>query len=179
MKIALATDGAVISPHFGHCSEFTVVTVENGKAVGTERVANPEHQPGFLPEYLSKMGGSCIIAGGMGPSAQELFAAKGIIERHDFGHGRGRYEEASRVHHDHLVDVDSGRRVVVCVRFDCRAGEPRPLRIEPRLLFGFGQVHPFRPFGRRDDCGRTEGAILNLHHISPALTRANGLGLLR
>jgi Fur family transcriptional regulator, ferric uptake regulator len=32
-----------------------------------------------------------------------LFAAKGIIERHDFGHGRGRYEEASRGHHDHLV----------------------------------------------------------------------------
>ena len=78
MKIALATDGSVISPHFGHCSEFTVVTVENGKAVGTERVANPEHQPGFLPEYLSKMGVSCIIAGGMGPRAQELFAAKGI-----------------------------------------------------------------------------------------------------
>jgi Fur family transcriptional regulator, ferric uptake regulator len=39
----------------------------------------------------------------------KLFAAKGIIERHDFGHGRGRYEEASREHHDHLVDIDSGR----------------------------------------------------------------------
>ncbi|MEQ1671235.1 MAG: Fur family transcriptional regulator [Hyphomicrobium sp.] len=43
----------------------------------------------------------------------KLFAAKGIIERHDFGHGaghsRGRYEEASREHHDHLVDVESGR----------------------------------------------------------------------
>ena len=39
----------------------------------------------------------------------KLFAAKGILERHDFGHGRGRYEEASRKHHDHLVDVDSGR----------------------------------------------------------------------
>jgi len=78
MKIALATDGAVISAHFGHCSEFTVVTVENGKTVGTERVANPEHQPGFLPEYLSGLGVSCIIAGGMGPRAQELFAAKGI-----------------------------------------------------------------------------------------------------
>ena len=38
----------------------------------------------------------------------KLFAAKGILERHDFGHGRGRYEEASRKHHDHLVDVDSG-----------------------------------------------------------------------
>jgi len=78
MKIALATDGAVISPHFGHCSEFTVVTVENGRTLGTERVANPEHQPGFLPEYLSGLGVSCIIAGGMGPRAQELFAAKGI-----------------------------------------------------------------------------------------------------
>ena len=78
MKIALATDGAVVSPHFGHCSEFTVVTVENGKVTDTAIVANPEHQPGFLPEYLSKLGISCIIAGGMGPRAQELFVARGI-----------------------------------------------------------------------------------------------------
>jgi Fur family transcriptional regulator, ferric uptake regulator len=39
----------------------------------------------------------------------KLFAEKGILERHDFGHGRGRYEEASDVHHDHLIDVESGR----------------------------------------------------------------------
>jgi Fur family ferric uptake transcriptional regulator len=39
----------------------------------------------------------------------KLFSAKGILERHDFGHGRGRYEAALRGHHDHLVDVDSGR----------------------------------------------------------------------
>lgn len=39
----------------------------------------------------------------------KLFAAKGILERHDFGHGRGRYEEASRGHHDHLIDVSTGR----------------------------------------------------------------------
>ncbi len=39
----------------------------------------------------------------------KLFATKGILERHDFGHGRGRYEEASSAHHDHLVDVESGR----------------------------------------------------------------------
>ncbi len=38
-----------------------------------------------------------------------LFAEKGILERHDFGHGRGRYEEASADHHDHLIDVESGR----------------------------------------------------------------------
>ncbi len=39
----------------------------------------------------------------------KLFAEKGILERHEFGHGRGRYEVASRQHHDHLVDVGSGR----------------------------------------------------------------------
>lgn len=40
----------------------------------------------------------------------KLFAAKGILERHDFGLGRGRYEAAERGgHHDHLIDVDTGR----------------------------------------------------------------------
>ena len=39
----------------------------------------------------------------------KLFAGKGILERHDFGHGRGRYEAAPREHHDHLVDIESGR----------------------------------------------------------------------
>lgn len=42
----------------------------------------------------------------------KLFAEKGILERHEFRHGgpgRGRYEVASRGHHDHLVDVESGR----------------------------------------------------------------------
>jgi Fur family ferric uptake transcriptional regulator len=39
----------------------------------------------------------------------KLFSSKGILERHDFGHGRGRYEAAIRGHHDHLLDVDTGR----------------------------------------------------------------------
>ena len=46
----------------------------------------------------------------------KLFAAKGILARHDFGAGpdpsagrRRRYEEAPREHHDHLIDVDNGR----------------------------------------------------------------------
>lgn len=39
----------------------------------------------------------------------KLFEAKGILERHDFGKGRGQYEDADRAHHDHLIDVSSGR----------------------------------------------------------------------
>lgn len=32
-----------------------------------------------------------------------------VLERHDFGDGRARYEQAPRVHHDHLVDMTSGK----------------------------------------------------------------------
>ena len=39
----------------------------------------------------------------------KLFAAKGILERHDFGAGRGRYEEAAGKHHDHLIDIETGK----------------------------------------------------------------------
>ena len=39
----------------------------------------------------------------------KLFETKGILERHEFGAGRARYEEASRSHHDHLIDVETGR----------------------------------------------------------------------
>ena len=38
-----------------------------------------------------------------------LFADRGILERHAFGEGRGRYEQAHREHHDHLIDVGTGR----------------------------------------------------------------------
>lgn len=33
----------------------------------------------------------------------------GILERHDFGDGRARYEPAHHVHHDHLIDVKTGQ----------------------------------------------------------------------
>jgi Fur family ferric uptake transcriptional regulator len=38
-----------------------------------------------------------------------LFDEAGILARHDFGDGRARYEEMPTQHHDHLIDVQSGR----------------------------------------------------------------------
>ncbi len=38
----------------------------------------------------------------------KLFEEAGILDRHDFGEGRARYEERSDDHHDHLIDVNSG-----------------------------------------------------------------------
>jgi Fur family ferric uptake transcriptional regulator len=39
----------------------------------------------------------------------KLFEEAGIIERIEFGDGRARYEDADRDHHDHLIDLNSGR----------------------------------------------------------------------
>lgn len=41
----------------------------------------------------------------------KLFEEANILERHDFGDGRARYEEAPTEHHDHLIDVNSGKIV--------------------------------------------------------------------
>ncbi len=38
-----------------------------------------------------------------------LFEEAGILERHEFGDGRSRYEAAAEAHHDHLIDVESGK----------------------------------------------------------------------
>lgn len=38
----------------------------------------------------------------------KLFEEVSILERHDFGDGRARYEEVPDEHHDHLIDVKSG-----------------------------------------------------------------------
>ena len=37
-----------------------------------------------------------------------LFEEAGILERHDFGDGRLRYEAAAEAHHDHLINVETG-----------------------------------------------------------------------
>jgi Fur family transcriptional regulator, ferric uptake regulator len=39
----------------------------------------------------------------------KLFRDSGILARHDFGDGRGRFETAPTEHHDHLIDTASGR----------------------------------------------------------------------
>jgi len=39
----------------------------------------------------------------------KLFEEAGILDKHEFGDGRSRYESADREHHDHLIDMNSGK----------------------------------------------------------------------
>lgn len=76
-KFAVATEGAEVAQHFGRCPAYTLVEIKNNNVDKTV-IPNPGHQPGFLPRFLAEKGVKCVIAGGMGPRAQNLFAEQGI-----------------------------------------------------------------------------------------------------
>ena len=73
LKVAISTDGSMVSAHFGRCPEFTIADIEDNKVVNKQVVPNPGHQPGYIPQFLHENGVNCIIAGGMGPRAQMFF----------------------------------------------------------------------------------------------------------
>ena len=78
MKITVATENGMVASHFGRCPQYTLTNIENGAISDETLIANPGHQPGFLPKYLAERGVGTIIAGGMGVRAQRLFEDAGM-----------------------------------------------------------------------------------------------------
>ncbi|AHF08731.1 iron-sulfur cluster carrier protein MrpORP [Dehalobacter restrictus] len=78
MKIAVASEGKMVTEHFGHCEGFIIYEAENGQIAKSETIANPGHKPGFLPNFLNDRGVKVIISGGMGGGAIDIFNEKGI-----------------------------------------------------------------------------------------------------
>ncbi|RJR32409.1 MAG: ATPase [Desulfobacteraceae bacterium] len=64
--------------HFGHCDQFALLEVVDGKIQGKKMHTPPPHEPGVLPKWLHEIGANIIIAGGMGSRAQGLFQQNGI-----------------------------------------------------------------------------------------------------
>ena len=79
MKFAVPTYQGKLCTHFGHCEAFALIDADGAGTVVNEIYVNPPpHEPGLLPVWLSQQGVNCVIAGGMGSRAQQLFAQKGI-----------------------------------------------------------------------------------------------------
>jgi predicted Fe-Mo cluster-binding NifX family protein len=78
MRIAISTDGDFVSAHFGRCPDFTIVDISEGTVNSRETVANPGHEPGFIPQFLHSKGVECIVAGGMGMRATGFFEELGM-----------------------------------------------------------------------------------------------------
>ena len=77
MIVAIALEGEMVSPHFGHAPQFALYAVTGDTFERTD-IPSPGHEPGKLPALLSAQGVTHVIAGGMGPKAVELFCASGI-----------------------------------------------------------------------------------------------------
>ena len=75
---AIPTIDEKLCAHFGHCEKFAVVETEDQKILNLKFFDPPVHQPGTYPRFLSGLGVSTIISGGMGMKAQELFAQNNI-----------------------------------------------------------------------------------------------------
>lgn len=72
-----------------------------------------------------------------------LFEEAGVVEKHDFGDGRSRYEEAGDDHHDHLIDTKTGE---VIEFFDA---EIERLKTEIAKRLGFELVgHKLELYGK-------------------------------
>lgn len=74
----------------------------------------------------------------------KLFEEANVLERHDFGDGRSRYEEAPKDHHDHLIDMNSGKVI------EFRDDEIERLQREAAAALGYRLVgHRLELFGVR------------------------------
>jgi Mrp family chromosome partitioning ATPase/predicted Fe-Mo cluster-binding NifX family protein len=79
MKFAVPTNEGKLCMHFGHCEAFALIDTDpQGTIVNEAYVTPPPHEPGLLPPWLAGQGVNCIIAGGMGSRAQQLFAQQGV-----------------------------------------------------------------------------------------------------
>ncbi|MCI1823803.1 MAG: NifB/NifX family molybdenum-iron cluster-binding protein [Megasphaera sp.] len=117
MKIAIASENGMVARHFGHCPDFTIFEINNGKIVHTETIPNPGHKPGFLPVFLRDKGADVIVAGGMGQGAVELFSennikvitgAVGDVTDTAYQYLQGNLQSTDSICHDHQYENECG-----------------------------------------------------------------------
>ncbi|GAB7089478.1 NifB/NifX family molybdenum-iron cluster-binding protein [Marinifilum fragile] len=77
-KIAIPVKEGVLDSHFGHCSHFALIDVEEKEIIAEELVEAPPHVPGKLPPFLANLGVTDVLAGGMGARAIEIFNANNV-----------------------------------------------------------------------------------------------------
>lgn len=78
-RFAVPTNEKKLCAHFGHCEAFAFFDVDSEGNVKSETyMIPPPHEPGLLPPWIAQQGVNCVIAGGMGARAQQLFAEQGV-----------------------------------------------------------------------------------------------------
>lgn len=117
MKIGVASEGKMVSGHFGHCESFSIYQVEDGEIKDKQIIENPGHRPGFLPNFLNEKGINVMILGGIGQKAKMIFEENGIevvagvsgeVEDAVKAYLAGDLESDDSVCHEHMHHGDCG-----------------------------------------------------------------------
>ena len=80
MKIALPSRDGNIDDHFGHCSYYTIITVDNGIITEEQTMDSPEGcgcKSNIAP-LLAQAGVKIMLAGNMGDGALNVLNTNGI-----------------------------------------------------------------------------------------------------
>lgn len=79
-RIAVPVAGGEFCSHFGGADGFLIFEPRGEKRddLAERRVPAPSHERGAFPELLRSLGVSVVLAGGMGPRAQQIFQTCGI-----------------------------------------------------------------------------------------------------
>ncbi len=86
MRIAISADNnngldSVVSPHFGRCTYFVLVDLEEHGIAAVDAVENPyygNHRPGQVPAFINSQRVNVMLTGGMGRRAIMFFEELGI-----------------------------------------------------------------------------------------------------
>jgi len=78
MRIAIPTEKDKIAEHFGRCSIYTIVDIEDKNIISNIQLKSPQHAPGVIPKFLKDNNVDIVITGGVGSSAIQLFESYGI-----------------------------------------------------------------------------------------------------
>ncbi len=77
-KLAIPTSNGVLDAHFGHCKQFTLISIVANKVLETKVIDAPPHEPNLLPGFLAELDVTDVIAGGMGQKAIHQFNSLGV-----------------------------------------------------------------------------------------------------
>ena len=90
------------------CLEKGIRMTEQRKVIANIIAASKDH-PSVEDVYTRAHKADPRISIATAYRTVKLLQEEGIIEKHDFGDGRARYEQAQESHHDHLIDIRSGK----------------------------------------------------------------------
>ena len=76
MKIAVTYEKGQVFQHFGHCGEFKLYEVENGKIISSQVVSATGSGHGALAGFLKGLGADTLICGGIGGGARTALARR-------------------------------------------------------------------------------------------------------